>query len=253
MLMQARISLLSARKCSRIKAGFLFCCVIAGYATSGFAQRSSRPAIDKGSVPQAVLLRILKAEDERRWDTDLRDLMTSKSAAVRRRAALAAGRIGSEDSVPALATLLQKDVNVDVRSMAAFAIGETESGAGADVLLGVINTSEPSEVRARAIEALGKIAAALPKEQETRARELGAAVLEALKSESGHRSAPNRLTILLGLTAALRAKATNAGPVVARFLDYSDPRIRADAANTLTRLRLKEGNDQLRKLLTDDA
>src|SRR6266404_5488560 len=251
MLMQARISLLSARKCSRNKAGFLFCCVIAGYATSVFAQRSSRPAIDNGSVPQAVLLRILKAEDERRWDTDLRDLMTSKSAAVRRRAALAAGRIGSEDSVPALATLLQKDVNGDVRSMAAFAIGETESGAGADVLLGVI--SEPSEVRARAIEALGKIAAALPKEQETRARELGATVLEALKFESGQRSAPNRLTILLGLTAALRAKPTNAGPVIARFLGYSDPRIRADAANTLARLRLKDGNDQLRKLLSDDA
>jgi cyclophilin family peptidyl-prolyl cis-trans isomerase/HEAT repeat protein len=253
MLMQARISLLSARKCSRIKGGFLFCCVIAGYATSGFAQRSSRPAIGNGSVPQTVLLRILKAEDERRWDSDLRDLMTSKSAGVRWRAALAAGRIGSEDSVPALATLLQKDVNVDVRSMAAFAIGETESGAGADVLLAVINTNEPGEVRARAIEALGKIAAALPKEQETRARELGAAVLEALKSESGQRSAPNRLTILLGLTAALRAKATNAGPVIARFLGYSDPRIRADAANTLTRLRLKDGNDQLRKLLTDDA
>jgi cyclophilin family peptidyl-prolyl cis-trans isomerase/HEAT repeat protein len=251
--MQARISLLSARKCSRNKAGFLFCCVIAGYATSGFAQRSSRPAIDNGSVPQAVLLRILKAEDERRWDTDLRDLMTSKSAAVRRRAALAAGRIGSEDSVPALATLLQKDVNVDVRSMAAFAIGETESSAGADVLLAVINTSEPSEVRARAIEALGKIAAALPKEQETRARELGATVLEALKFESGQRSAPNRLTILLGLTAALRAKPTNAGPLIARFLGYSDPRIRADAANTLARLRLKDGNDQLRKLLSDDA
>src|SRR6266850_4775581 len=207
MLMQARISLLSARKCSRNKAGFLFCCVIAGYATGGFAQRSSRPAIGNGSVPQAVLLRILKAEDERRWDSDLRDLMTSKSAAVRWRAALAAGRIGSEDSVPALATLLQKDVNVDVRSMAAFAIGETESGAGADVLLAAIKTSEPSEVRARAIEALGKIAAALPKEQETRARELGAAVLGTLKFESEFHSAPDRrLTILLGLTAVLRAK-----------------------------------------------
>jgi cyclophilin family peptidyl-prolyl cis-trans isomerase/HEAT repeat protein len=137
--------------------------------------------------------------------------------------------------------------------MAAFAIGETESGAGADVLLAAINTSQPSEVRARAIEALGKIAAALPKEQETRARELGATVLEALKFESGQRSASNRLAILLGLTAALRAKPTNAGPVIARFLGYSDPRIRADAANTLTRLRLKDGNDQLRKLLTDDA
>lgn len=86
-----------------------------------------------------------------------------------------------------------------------------------------------------------------------RARELGAAVLEALKFESGRRSAPNRLTILLGLTAALRAKPANAGPVIARFLGYADPRIRADAANTLARLRLKDGNEQLRKLLTADV
>src|SRR5258705_9659922 len=109
MLMQARISLLSARKCSRIKAGFLFCCVIAGYATSGFAQRSSRQAIGKGSVPQTVLLRILKAEDERRWDSDFRDLMTSKSAGVRWRAALPAGRNWSEDSGPGPTPLPQQD------------------------------------------------------------------------------------------------------------------------------------------------
>ena len=179
--------------------------------------------------------------------------MTSNRSDVRRRAALAAGRIGNEESVPELTKLLQKDINVDVRSMAAFAMGESESEAGTNALLAVINSSVPGEVRARAIEALGKIAAALPKEQETRARELGAAVLEALKFESGLRSAPNRLTILLGLTAALRAKPANAGPVIARFLGYADPRIRIDAANTLARLRLKDGNEQLRKLLTADV
>ncbi len=252
--MQSLISLLSGARCSRKKAGLFLCFVIVASPGSGFGQRSARSATQTVSVPQAVLLRIVKAEDERRWDSDLRDLMTSKSAAVRRRAALAVGRIGSEDSVADLVTLLERDKDTNVRAVAAFAMGETESGAGAGALLTVVqNTSEPGEVRARAIEALGKIAAALPKEQETRARELGAAVLDALKFESGRRSAPNRLTILLGLTAALRAKPTNAGPVIARFLGYSDPRIRADAANTLTRLRLKDGNDQLRKLLTDDS
>ena len=50
----------------------------------------------------------------------------------------------------------------------------------------------------------------------------------------------------------LRAKPDNAGPIVAGFLHYPDPRIRADAANTLARLKLKDGNDQLRKLLTTD-
>ncbi|MEP6911943.1 MAG: peptidylprolyl isomerase, partial [bacterium] len=75
---------------------------------------------------------------------------------------------------------------------------------------------------------------------------------EALKSESARRPAPDRLSVLLGLTAALRAKTSSGGPTIARFLAYSDPRIRADAANTLARLKLKDGNDQLRKLLMSD-
>jgi HEAT repeat protein len=54
----------------------------------------------------SVLLRIVKAEDERRWDTDLKKLLTSPNPAIRKRAALAAGRIGNEDSVSALAGLL---------------------------------------------------------------------------------------------------------------------------------------------------
>ena len=41
-------------------------------------------------------------------------------------------------------------------------------------------------------------------------------------------------------------------PSSAKFLRYSDPRVRADAANTLARLKLKDGNDELRKLLLSD-
>ena len=68
--------------------------------------------------------------------------------------------------------------------MAAFALGEIESESGANALIGALkNTSVPYEIRARAIEALGKIAAALPSEREARQRELGAAILDALKYE----------------------------------------------------------------------
>jgi len=195
---------------------------------------------------------ILRAEDERRWDGDLRSLIADKNPSVRRRAALAAGRIGREEATSELATLLNEK-DAEIRAIAAFAIGEIESEAGANVLLAVVqNTAGSGEARARAIEALGKIAAALPKGQETRARELGATILEALKLEAARRSAADRLTVLLGLTAALRAKPANAGPVIAEFLSYSDPRVRADAANALARLRAKDGNDQLRKILTTD-
>jgi len=202
-------------------------------------------------VPKLLLQRILRAEDERRWDNDLGDLFSARNAAVRSRAALAAGRIGDEDAIADLTILLRQDDEVDVRAMAAFALGEIETSLGANALLTTLKDAKESLLRARAIEALGKIAAALPKEQEARARELGTTILEALRLEA-RRSVPDRLTILLGLTAALRAKPLDAGPVVAEFLHYSDARIRADAANTLARLKLKDGNDLLRRLLTTD-
>ena len=200
------------------------------------------------SVPAATLLLITKAEDERRWDDDLRNLFSSPNAMVRQRAALAVGRIGDEDSITALTGLLEKDNDPGVRAMAAFAIGEVESLAGADALLAVLkNTSAPGELRARAIEALGKIAGALPRGQETRQGELGAAILNAFQAETS-----NQQAILFGLTAALRARPAGAGPVIAKFLSHPHPRVRSDAANALARLRLNDGNNQLRTLLRTD-
>jgi cyclophilin family peptidyl-prolyl cis-trans isomerase/HEAT repeat protein len=203
-------------------------------------------------VPKILLLRIIRAEDERRWDDDLRSLFRARNAHVRERAALAAGRIGNEDSVADLIGLMQHDDESGVRAMAAFALGEIESPLAADALVAVLKDRGDELVGARAVEALGKIVGALPKEQEARAQELAGAIVAALTFEARRRSAPDHLTILLGLTAALRAKPENAGKIVAEFLHYSDPRIRADAANTLARLKLKDGNDQLRKLLTSD-
>src|SRR6185503_13350321 len=183
---------------------------------------------------------------------NLRDLFKARNANVRTRAALAAGRIGNEQAVADLVSLLQKDDEPEVRAMAAFALGEIESPLGADALVAVLKDTQDSPQRARAVEALGKITAALPKEQETRAHQLAAVVLETLNFEASRRSAPDELTVLLSLTAVLRAKPEGAGPLVARFLRSSDPRFRADAANTLARLKLNDGNDELRKLLLSD-
>jgi cyclophilin family peptidyl-prolyl cis-trans isomerase/HEAT repeat protein len=190
---------------------------------------------------------IVKAEDERRWDADLRDLFSSPNALVRKRAALAAGRIGDETSIDALANLLEKDADPSVRAVAAFALGEVESEAGANALLAQLkNKNDLVELRARSIEALGKIAAALPREKEARQRELGAAIIDTLKSESA------QPVILLGLTAALRSRPADAGPTLAKFLTHADARVRADAANALARLRLKDGTEQSRKQLASD-
>lgn len=202
-------------------------------------------------VPKILLLRIIRAEDERRWDDDLRGLFSARNGNVRARAALAAGRIGNEAAIGDLTVLQRQDDEPFVRAMAAFALGEIEASSGAGALLTTLKGTDDPVLRARALEALGKIGAALPKEEEPRARELGTAILQTLTAEAALPS-PEGLTILLGLTAVLRAKPANAGPVVAEFLKSSDARIRADAANTLARLKLKDGNDQLRKLLISD-
>ncbi|HET6978316.1 MAG TPA: peptidylprolyl isomerase [Pyrinomonadaceae bacterium] len=228
---------------NKIICALLFCIALT---STTFAQH--RP------IPAPTLLLITKAEDERRWDDDLRKLFSSPNASIRSRAALAAGRIGNEDSLSALVDLLEKDREVFVRAMAAFAIGEVESEKGANALVAVLkNTKSPVDVKSRAVEALGKIAAALPREQEARRLELGAVILETLKAAPAIRSSADYSLVLFGLTAALRARPTNAGPTIARFLDFPNPRAREDASNALARLRLKDANPQLRKLLASDT
>jgi len=200
----------------------------------------------KRSVPPAALLQIVKAEDERRWDDGLRNLLSSPNAAIRKRAALAAGRIGNEDAINTLTPLLEKDADVSVRAMAAFALGEIESEKAANALMAVLkNQTGPAEVRVRVVEALGKIAGALPREQEARQREIGAAILVGLNPA-------DQATIQFGVTALMRARATGAAKTIANFLAHPNARVRADAANALARLRLKDGNDQLRKLVASD-
>jgi cyclophilin family peptidyl-prolyl cis-trans isomerase/HEAT repeat protein len=216
-------------------------------ANSSASTRAARGAAD------AAILRIVRAEDERRWDADLAALLFDKSLIVRRRAALAAGRIGDERSLASLLTLLQTDKEMSVRAMAAFALGEVESVVGVDSLIAASRKSESGEVRARSIEALGKIAAALPKTEEERSRNLGEAILAALAAEEARAASADKEVLLAGLTAILRARPTGAGATLSRFLSHTDARLRADAANALARLRSKDANEKLRSLLTADT
>ncbi len=197
-------------------------------------------------------MRIVRAEDERRWDKDLLDLFSDKSPAVRRRAVLAAGRIGNELAVTPLISLLQSDEDDGVQAMAAFALGEIESPAATEALTEQLSKPDGTMLRARIVEALGKIAAALPQTNEEQKKQIGKTILGVLSFEAERRSSPDTDVILLALTAALRSRPEGAGKVVAEFLSYSDPRIRSDAGNTLARLRAKDGNEKLRNLLTSD-
>ena len=101
---------------------------------------------------------ILKLEDTRvlrdsdNVPADLLRLLTDAEARIRRRAALAIGRVGLSAGVMPLVDAM-KDPEPEVRQMAAFAIGLIGDRSGRDALIAALN--DPSLlIRASAAEAL---------------------------------------------------------------------------------------------------
>jgi len=115
------------------------------------------PRIDK-------LARLLELEDRRSaGGGELSLRLRDPDRGMRRRAALAAGRIADAELLPPLVDLLN-DQEVEVRRMAAFALGLAGSPLAVDRLLASLKDAD-GQVRGRAAEALGRIGdarAALP-------------------------------------------------------------------------------------------
>ena len=131
----------------------------------------------KIGIPADDLIRIVEAEDTRHWDAAaMEPYLTNANPKLRARAVLAAGRIGDEVLVTRLADVLTHDTDEDVAATAAFAIGEIESGKGAEILLQALQASKSPKVRGAAVEGLGKIAAVIPDKKQA-----GDDILEALK------------------------------------------------------------------------
>ncbi|HTH02627.1 MAG TPA: HEAT repeat domain-containing protein [Vicinamibacterales bacterium] len=86
---------------------------------------------------------------------DLTVLVTDTEARIRRRAALAIGRVGLVAGVQPLVTTLS-DADQDVREMAAFALGLIGDASATPPLMKALSDSSPI-VRGRAAEALGQI------------------------------------------------------------------------------------------------
>ena len=204
-------------------------------------------------VPVDVHVRILKAEDARRYDAELERLITVNSPEpVLVRAMLAAGRIGDERAVPVLAQRLGSP-SPKAAEMAAFALGEIESISAADAILQRIGETGRAQVpgrptfdnRGRLAEAAGKIVAANAKDP--KAKQLSDAIVFVLAAEKERPTSVE--TIRLALTAALRARPAGAEENIRFFLSHTDPNVVADALNTLARLRAKSANRDARDLL----
>jgi len=125
-------------------------------------------AAKKGAPPPASridkLARLVELEDQRTAGGDeLARSLRDPDRGLRRRAALAAGRIAAPELVPVLVELMN-DQEVEVRRMAAFALGLAGNPLAVERLLASLKDTD-SQVRGRAAEALGRIGdarAALP-------------------------------------------------------------------------------------------
>jgi cyclophilin family peptidyl-prolyl cis-trans isomerase len=127
--------------------------------------------------------------------------------------------------------------------MAAFSLGEIENEKALPGLLkSVQNENEEKEVKARCIEALGKIgankqaAASIGKEK---LQEIAKTIASCIDSQSKNVISPeSKLLISLGLTALQRLKQEDSIKAMANQLDSENTELRAEAANALTRSKL---------------
>ncbi len=122
---------------------------------------AAQPAIQE-NLADDELAPILMLEDYRDPAAALAPLLGHESAAVRRRACLAAGRIGLLDCPdpfrPVLEAILTGDDSAPVRAAAAFALGEAEERESIAVLIAALDDAAP-QVRSAAAEALAKLGA----------------------------------------------------------------------------------------------
>jgi len=139
---------------SRAALAFACACTVVA---AGLARAAASPSIDR------AVLEITALEDRRDPSPALHAYLDDPRAPVRARAALAVGRIGIPEDVSVLAPLLE-DTNVDVRRAAAFGLGEIEDTTAAKPLVTLLRRGKEkdAEVRATAVEGLGKLRAGAP-------------------------------------------------------------------------------------------
>jgi cyclophilin family peptidyl-prolyl cis-trans isomerase/HEAT repeat protein len=204
------------------------------------AAADERPKRTSAAIPPNIHARIIQLEDERNLNGDeLTGLLKHRSAAVRERAALAIGRIGDKLGTDALIAMLEHEESEPARAMAAFALGEMENARGVSALMAVVEREKESlSVRARAVEALGKIVGV-----QANAGALGKTAVDRI-NQSLIAQLPDSRTSLeqkpltsLTITSLMRIRSPASVEPLARQLKSNDAEIRAQAANALARLR----------------
>lgn len=229
----------------------LSCLLAASIAGAQLPQRGvpppQAPHLKRERSSRVLFVRILEAEDKRTDTKALLKLVEPKGdlgtshLGVRRRAAVALGRIGDRGTVLQLAQMLGTVDIPELRADIAFALGEIDDDAGAVTkLLEVLNKKEETTaVRARVVEALGKIASSpRPARQlgEARVRQVAGAVAAAIPA-AGAPKGDDLLLAYLATTALLRLREPSTLPALKPLLASQVSELRASAANAVARLR----------------
>ena len=201
-----------------------------------------KPSLRRDRTLKVVYPKIIQYEDERIAHNELIDMLVSSHGGARRRAILALGRIGYPTGVAPLIDVLNNDRIPEMRGLAAFSLGESESHYAASDLLARFQVEKEASdlVRARAAEALGKIAS-----NNLSARALGPfgiksitdALVALLPPADKTLSDEQKLVASLTLGALLRLKQPSSLQAIAAQLRSTDADIRWQAANALARIR----------------
>jgi HEAT repeat protein len=177
-------------------------------------------------APSAVAP-LLRLEDRREYDPAVfQAALTSPSAPLRRRAALAAGRIRDPRSIAPLGALLS-DADTAVVATAAFALGQIGDTAAVPLLAPL---AAPARIAA-APTVVGEAAYALGKIRHPRAR----AALERLLTDAPREGAGVREAVGMALLAIWRQGRPTPVDAIAPWLRSADPEIRWRASYALAR------------------
>jgi cyclophilin family peptidyl-prolyl cis-trans isomerase/HEAT repeat protein len=157
---------------------------------------------------------------------DLIGLAGDSEAHVRRRAALALGRVRLAEAVGPLVAMLPTEPDPEVRQMVAFALGLIGDAAAADALMAAVADPNPL-IQGRAAEALGLIGhkAAAPAIAAMIAGQVSAGALNGLAADDvGHPKGTGTEAVRLGLYALVRLGAYD--QIAEAILENGRPRSR---------------------------
>lgn len=198
------------------------------------------PTLQRDRSAQVIYTRLRQMEDERGISSDFLQYLTNSHAGIRKQAVLTLGRIGDRSTVGPVGQVLLDDGNAKVREHAAFALGEIEDVRGVRVLIAtVLSKGEQLEVRARAAEALGKIAS-IPENVALLGEETNERIVNVLNNilpkpasdlKIGHQH-----LVALTLTALMRIHSPNSIEPIAEQLASPNADIKFTAANSLARI-----------------